>query len=270
MLHLFVTIIILLLGWSSCCSDALSLSAASSSHSQQAAAVDRRQALGAAAGLVLGTVVMTGAPDRTDAATMDTDAFLSSGGVAMPMGVSGQAGKSKPITNVVFPDGGLDVQRDPKTGNVLAEILVQKSKQPEDLMAVVTSFTAPWSLAKGMVYDVECRDAKTGDAAFLAVSPVVADNISSLKDLKDDKVLLSSVFGPRGRFSFYGVSDVTAYNKKKKKFSFLLCFCHPNSLTHSRCCCCWCCSQIHVACSILFYCILLYFIVFQYDRFPPM
>jgi len=167
--------------------------------------MDRRQALGAAAGLVLGTVVMTGAPHRTDAATMDTDAFLSSGGVAMPMGVSGQAGKSKPITNVVFPDGGLDVQRDPKTGNVLAEILVQKSKQPEDLMAVVTSFTAPWSLAKGMVYDVECRDAKTGDAAFLAVSPVLADNISSLKDLKDDQVFLSSVFGPRGRFSFYGI-----------------------------------------------------------------
>ena len=60
--------------------------------------------------------------------------------------------------------------------------------------------------ATGMVYDVECRDSKTGDAAFLAVSPPINDisSSTSVADMKD-KDIIKSLFGLRGRFSFYGV-----------------------------------------------------------------
>jgi hypothetical protein len=51
------------------------------------------------------------------------------------------------------------------------------------------------------VYDVECRDAITGDGAFLAVSPDVGGK--SLDDMKDS-FIVKSLFGPTGRFSFYG------------------------------------------------------------------
>lgn len=63
------------------------------------------------------------------------------------MGVSGQAGKAKPQTGVLLREG-TDVSRDSKSGNVLAEILVQKSGGPDDLMAVVTSFQSPWPLGE--------------------------------------------------------------------------------------------------------------------------
>ena len=56
-------------------------------------------------------------------------------------------------------------------------------------------------IATGTVYDVECRDSKTGDGAFLAVSPPIVAR--SLEEIKD-QVLIKSLFGPRGRFSFYG------------------------------------------------------------------
>ena len=88
------------------------------------------------------------------AGEMDVDSFLQSGGVAMPMGVSGQAGKSKPITNIIFREDGIDISRNAKTGTVIAEILVQKAgtKQEEynddNLMSVITSFSAPYPLGK--------------------------------------------------------------------------------------------------------------------------
>lgn len=120
----------------------------------------------------------------------------------MPMGVSGQAGKAKPVTGVLLREG-TDISRDSKSGNVLAEILVQKTggSGDDNLMAVVTSFQSPWPLATGAVYDVECRDSKTGDGAFLAVSPSITGG--SLADVKD-QFFIKSLFGPRGRFSFYG------------------------------------------------------------------
>ena len=67
----------------------------------------------------------------------------------MPMGVSGQAGKAKPVTGVLLREG-TDISRDSKSGNVLAEILVQKTggSGDDNLMAVVTSFQSPWPLGK--------------------------------------------------------------------------------------------------------------------------
>ncbi|KAL3934981.1 MAG: hypothetical protein SGBAC_009410 [Bacillariaceae sp.] len=155
----------------------------------------RRSVIGwmgsASAGLV--------AANANAAETTDVDNFLRSGMVSMPMGVSGQAGKAKPQTGVVIPEG-TDVSRDSKSGNVFAEILVQKTDS-SDLMPVVTSFQSPWALATGSLFDIECRDSSTGDGAFVAVSPNVGG--SSVDALKDS-FFIKFLFSPTGRFSFYG------------------------------------------------------------------
>lgn len=56
-------------------------------------------------------------------------------------------------------------------------------------------------VATGSVYDVECRDAQSGDGAFLAVSPDIGDK--SLVDIQDS-FFVKALFSPTGRFSFYG------------------------------------------------------------------
>lgn len=157
----------------------------------------RRRALGWIAGsCVAGTCV--GAPEIA-CADVNTDDFVRTGMVSQPMGVSGQAGKSKPTTGVVLRDGS-EVNRDVKTGDVLAEILV-KDASSGDMIPVVTTFTSPWTLMTGGLYDVETRDSETGDAAFLAVSPSVGG--SSLADIKD-AFFAKALFSQTGRFSFYG------------------------------------------------------------------
>eukprot|EP00980_Cylindrotheca_fusiformis_P004832 scaffold1034_cov127-Cylindrotheca_fusiformis.AAC.13 len=133
------------------------------------------------------------------AAETDVDGYLKSGMVSMPMGVSGQAGKAKPQTGVVLREG-TDISRDARTGDVLAEILVKKA-DTDEVMPVLTTFTSPWALATGSLFDIECRDADTGDGAFVAVSASVDGN--GLSDLKDS-FFVKSLFSPSGRFSFYG------------------------------------------------------------------
>jgi len=130
---------------------------------------------------------------------VDVDGFLQSGMVSQPMGVSGQAGKSRPETGVFLRDGS-EVSRNEKTGDVLAEIVLNvKSDSPT---AVVTSFSSPWPLAKGSLFDVECRDSKTGDGAFLAVSSKLQPN-ANLADIPSN-FFINQLFSPTGRFSFYG------------------------------------------------------------------
>lgn len=129
-------------------------------------------------------------------AELDTDDFLKKGMVAMPMGVSGQAGKAKPRTGVILREGSDVLQS--KKGDVTAEILVGKSSDP---IAVLASFTSPWPLAKGSLFDVECREASSGDGAFLTVAKMKSS--SSIGDLP--KTFFSdAIFSPTGRFSFYG------------------------------------------------------------------
>ena len=48
---------------------------------------------------------------------VDTEDFLKTGQVSMPMGVSGQAGKAKPVTGVILREGS-DVSRDERSGDV--------------------------------------------------------------------------------------------------------------------------------------------------------
>ena len=112
------------------------------------------------------------------------------------MGVSSQAGKSRPQTGVVFRDGTEVLQG--KGGDVSAEILVGKKAQPT---SVLVSFNAPYKLETGSVFDVECRDGKTGDGAFLAVTE--ATNGKSIEELPSS-FFLNRLFDPTGRFSFYG------------------------------------------------------------------
>jgi len=142
--------------------------------------------------------------------SLDVENFLRSGGVAMPMGVSGQAGKSRPENGVVLRDGS-DVSRNNKSGDVLAEILLDvKSKDPT---AVLTSFSSPWPLATGGLFDVECRDSKTGDGAFIAVTSKASGK--SIQDLPSS-FFLDRIFSSTGRFSFYGSpTDI----KVKKSYS---------------------------------------------------
>lgn len=137
-------------------------------------------------------------PGTCRAGAVDTDEFLKTGQVSMPMGVSGQAGKAKPRTGVVLRDG-VDVTRDERSGAVLAEILLGREADPTP---VLTTFSAPWSLAKGGLFDVECRDARTGDGAFLTVAPGVQRG-EGVADLART-FFTESLFSPTGRFSFYG------------------------------------------------------------------
>jgi len=128
--------------------------------------------------------------------SLDIDNFLRTGQEAFPMGVSSQAGKSKPVTGVFLRDG-TSVERDTRTGNVLAELVLGDKA---DLSAVLVSFQSPWPLAKGSVFDVECRD-KNGDNAFLSVTEKTDGK--KLEDVPAS-FYLDQLFAPTGRFSFYG------------------------------------------------------------------
>jgi hypothetical protein len=68
------------------------------------------------------------------------------------------------------------------------------------VMLTIMDFVCDYA-ATGTVYDVECRDSKFGDGAFLAVSADIGEqNIADLKDT----FFVKSLFSPTGRFSFYG------------------------------------------------------------------
>lgn len=104
---------------------------------------------------------------------------------------------------------GSEVARDPRTGDVLAEIILEGSSSnpasggssSSSKVPVLASYSSPWPLATGTVFDVECRDAATGDGAFLAVSPNTQGQ--SLAELKDS-FFVNRLIDPTGRFSSYG------------------------------------------------------------------
>lgn len=157
----------------------------------------RREFISSAVAVAIGSASgVISEPSRATAYDVDTEDFLKTGTVAMPMGVSGQAGKAKPVTGIVFREGS-EASRDGR-GNVLAEILVGKKSDP---IPVLATFSSPWSLAKGGLFDVECRDATTGDGAFLTVSP--SKGGQSVADLPKT-FFTDSLFSTNGRFSFYG------------------------------------------------------------------
>ena len=86
----------------------------------------------------------------------------------------------------------------------------------------MASYSSPWPLATGSVFDVECRDLNTGEAAFLAVSPPLGGK--SLDALKDS-FFVKELTKPTGRFSLYGQptdikvkNSVTLRNDKYRQF----------------------------------------------------
>lgn len=182
-----------------------------SDESENYSILSRRGMLQSTAAAILainsGTILEASAADPD---SMNVDDFLKSGFVSQPMGVSGQAGKSKPETGVVLREGN-DVARDSRSGTVSAEILVGPSSDPT---AVLTSFKSPWPLATGTVFDVECRDAGTGDGAFLAVTKGTKGK--ALGDLPNS-FFLDQVTKSTGRFSFYG--EPTDVKVKKSTLS---------------------------------------------------
>jgi len=173
-------------------------------------AATRRTALGWFLGApVAVTTALVTVPSQSAHAEVDTADFIRTGMVSMPMGVSGQAGKAKPVTGIIFREG-TEVSRNARSGDVLAEILVKNSNNNnnnkdgstnDSLLPVVTTFSSPWPLATGNVFDIECRDGETGDAAFIAVTPNVGEK--SLEQLTDS-FFSQSIFSPTGRFSLYG------------------------------------------------------------------
>lgn len=173
---------------------------------------DRRTFISTAAIALGGAAAAAVAVPRSACAELDTADYLKTGMVSMPMGVSGQAGKAKPVTGVVLRDGS-EASRDARSGNVLAEILVGKSTDPTPVLA---TFSSPWPLAKGGVFDVECRDASTGDGAFLAVAPAKGKGLSDLPNA----FFTNSLFSSTGRFSFYGAPTDIKVKKSEMNGSY--------------------------------------------------
>ena len=110
--------------------------------------LNRRTAVGWISSAIVGSTFL--APqnqpcvaDTGSGGGLDVPDFLRTGQVAMPMGVAGQAGKSRPETGVTLRDGS-DVSRNPKTGDVLAEIVVRDKDQAAAV--VVASYSSPWPL----------------------------------------------------------------------------------------------------------------------------
>jgi hypothetical protein len=149
------------------------------------------------------------AESSTAQETLDVSNFLRTGvDLGGNMGVSSQAGKSRPQTGVVFRDG-YDVAQDPRTGAVTAEILTGRKNDPK---AILISFVSKWKLETGSVFDVETRDAATGDGAFLAVTKPTSG--IKLEDLQSS-FFVERLFDPTGRFSFYGPpTDIRIRNSK--------------------------------------------------------
>ena len=100
---------------------------------------------GAAVGILTTNAKNSWADSSSQAGGFQVDDFLKTGQVAMPMGVSGQAGKSRPETGIVFRDGS-ELSRDSRSGDVLTEILL--NAQSKDPTAVIATFSSPWSLGK--------------------------------------------------------------------------------------------------------------------------
>lgn len=148
--------------------------------------------------------VVGGAPQPAWSASavqdsLDVDAFLRKGvDIGGTMGVSSQAGKSRPETGVFLRDGS-EVSRTKKTGDVNAEIVVNGSNGEK--MAVFVSYSSPWPLEEGPFYDIECRNKKTSDGAFVQVTTNVGGK--TISDI-DNSFLLDNLLAPSGRFSFYG------------------------------------------------------------------
>ena len=158
----------------------------------------------AAASAVSAGALLLGGAQRAnaDAAaiqdSLDIDSFLRTGmDAGGPMGVSSQAGKSRPQTGVVLRDGS-DVLQDARSGAVSAEILTGTKANP---LAVLVGFTSPWKLETGPVFDIETRDGKSGSGAFMAVTkPTEGKGLAELPS----SFFLERLFDPTGRFSFYG------------------------------------------------------------------
>lgn len=161
--------------------------------------LNRRKVLSSSLSFLSSAVVLLPSIEAAQAADeTNVNDFLKTGMVSQPMGVSGQAGKSRPELGVNIRDG-TEATRDKRTGSVLAEIvLIPKDQQPT---AVITSFTSSLSLAQSSMFGVECRDGKTGDSSFLAVSGNTSQG--TIKDVPT-KFILDELFSSTGRFSSYG------------------------------------------------------------------
>lgn len=166
--------------------------------------ISRRNLLGGLVVAVCGTGALLVEPTPAWSAaavqdSLDVDAFLRKGvDLGGTMGVSSQAGKSRPETGVYLRDGS-EVSRNKKSGDVSAEIVVNGVDGQN--MAVFVGYSSPWQLAEGPFYDIECRNQKTSDGAFVQVTSNTKGK--SIADI-DNSFFMENLLAPTGRFSFYG------------------------------------------------------------------
>mmetsp|Transcript_3922 Transcript_3922/g.9343 ORF Transcript_3922/g.9343 Transcript_3922/m.9343 type:complete len:313 (-) Transcript_3922:63-1001(-) len=169
-----------------------------------------------------GALVVGGAPDPAWSAaavqdSLDVDAFLRKGvDIGGTMGVSSQAGKSRPETGVYLRDGS-EVSRNKKSGDVNAEIVVNGSDGEK--MAILVGYSSPWPLAEGPFYDIECRNQKTSDGAFVQVTSNTKGK--SVADI-DNSFFLENLLAPSGRFSFYGQPTDVKIKKRATKGDYTI------------------------------------------------
>ena len=112
--------------------------------------ISRRDALASACASGMGILLVASPEPVWSAAavqdSMDVEEFLRRGvDIGGTMGVSSQAGKSRPETGVYLRDGS-EVSRNKKTGDVSAEIVVNGSDGEK--MAVFVGYSSPWPLGK--------------------------------------------------------------------------------------------------------------------------
>lgn len=112
---------------------------------------------------------------------------------------------------------GSEVSRNGRTGDVVAEILVQSSSDKSTKVPVLASFSSPWPLASGTVFDVECRNAATGEGSFLAVSSSIGGR--ALAELPDT-FFVDELIRPTGRFSFYGTPTDVKVKKSQTEGAY--------------------------------------------------
>merc|ERR1712129_119672 len=96
---------------------------------------------------------------------------------------------------------GTEASRDQRTGSVLAELVLTPKDQPKTISVI--TFQSPWPLAKGSVFDIECRDGNTGDNAYVTVSNNLSLKKNSVGQVSNS-FLLEEVFSSTGRFAAYG------------------------------------------------------------------
>lgn len=166
------------------------------SSTQGRRAILRTAASAAVLPLLAGRAQAGGVPEGMKTSESYTNLQQISPETTGTLGAGTMSSRSRPVTGVVLLE---DVQEGGKKDSptVSADLVLDGG-----VVATATFDSEPgYPLVRGMFYDVEVRNAKSADGAFLQVAALPAGK--TLADV-DDKFLTKSVFSTEGRFGAYG------------------------------------------------------------------